>query len=176
MADEKKDALAALRAQVETEEADAANALSKDEAEFAELSQRLDAARAAKRSKLGQLRHAKLMDRLTAAKEAASGAYVLDILDAEDQTDGAGSYLVRSPDRQTWKEFKEAVNRSNNDTDKVDRAYRNIANKCIVWPKVGVDVTGEDMSDRYDRYSSLAQVIGDFAGKLGALAAGDRKR
>ncbi len=176
MADQKTDDLAALRAQVEAEEAEADSALSPEDAERAELAQRSVAARERTRSKKGQIRTALMLARLDAARKVANGAYVVEILDAEAQTDGAGAYLVRSPDRASWNELREAIQRAGSDADKIERAYRNLSNKCMIYPKLGADVSGEEMSERYDKYTSLATSIGDFAGTLGGVAAGQRKR
>lgn len=175
MADEKMD-LAALRARVDAEEADAEAALTKDESEYAELSARLDAARERKKSKLAQLAMARMIERQEVARNEANSAFVIEILDADEKAPGAGLYLVRSPDRASWNELRNAVERANRDNDKIERAYRNLANKCIVYPRLGADVSGEEMSERYDKYTALATAIGDFAGTLGGVAAGARKR
>lgn len=176
MADQKTDALAALRTRVAAAEAAAEAALSTDDAEYADLLQREDAANERKRAALEGFAMAKMLDRLTVERAATNGAFGLDILNADEKTSGAGKYIIRSPTSASWKNFRELITRAKGDMGKADLAHRNFATECIVYPKIGTDLDMSDLADRYDRFAGLAGSIADFAGDLGAVAAGARKR
>jgi len=175
MADQKTD-LAALRAKVEAAEADAETALSDDDAAFTDLTQRLEAANEKIKSKTEQHAMARMTQRLDEARVAANGAYVVGLLNADDKTDGAGKFIVRSPTSQGWKSFMEIAVRAKGDAEKSDRAHRNFSTSVILHPKPGADLTMEELTERYDKYPGLAASIADFSGDLGAVAAGARKR
>lgn len=175
MAEEKID-LVALQAQVEAAEAEADNALSAQDEAYANLSARLEAANERKKSKIEGLAMAKMADRLAAAKAAANGAYVLCILNADEKTEGAGKWLVRSPTSQAWKAFQDAIARAGNDAEKSDRSHRNFAASCIFYPKINVDLNMEDLVERFDRFPGLSVSICQLAADLGAAGAATRKR
>jgi hypothetical protein len=91
----------------------------------------------------------------------------------EAETPGAGLYVLRSPERAAWKDFQAACAEAGGDSEKVDRAYGNLAGKCILWTDAP---EGEAWAKHKDKYPVLVQAIGDEAGRLGGAADRARKR
>jgi phage-related minor tail protein len=122
-----KDRIAALRAEADAAEMEAASVLSEDEQEEIAQIERREVARAKKREALAGKRAAYLAEKLAEAKKAAGGAYVVDSLDLEETAEGMGCYVARSPLREVWKKFRDAIAAANGNPDKADVAYRNLA-------------------------------------------------
>jgi hypothetical protein len=157
--------LAVLRAQVEAAEAQAQ--ATAEEAEERALIDRLETAQLAVRR--GAMM--RMVDHHRAIAEQ-DGSYIVAPFDCEADTPGAGLYVLRSPAKPVWKDFQAAVAEAGGDSEKVDRAYNNLAGKCILWS----DPPAESWDAQRAKYAVLVQAIGDAAGRLGGAADRARKR
>ncbi len=166
--------IAELRRQAEEEEAAAETALSPEETLRVELTERRERARGKRLEALAGLRRATLSEQEKLAREASRGGYAVGAIDPEEESPGAGCYVIRSPIKDDWKKFKDQIENASGSgkAAKIDAAYRTMAAKCIVWGSVDVDA---QILDLFDRYPLLAQAIGDAAGRLGGAVAAQRK-
>ena len=167
-ATDRKARLEALRKQVEAEEAQAR--VTAEEAEERALMDRLSAARLANR----RATMMRMVDHHRGVSDASGSPFVVDHFDMEAETPGAGLYVLRSPDRSWWKDFQAAVAEAGGDSEKIDRAYNNLADKCILWTDAPRD--GDAWTKHREKYVVLVQAIGDAAGRLGGAADRARKR
>jgi hypothetical protein len=165
---DRKTRIEALRKQVEAEEAQ--SRVAAEEAEERALNERLAAAKLANRRSVMH----RMVDHFRKAAEL-DGSYIVDSFDMETETPGAGLYVIRSPEKgTTWKDFQAAIAEAGSDSEKVDRAYNNLASKCILWTDAPSE--GDAWTKHKEKYAVLVQAIGDAAGRLGGAADRARKR
>lgn len=172
--DDRKARIAALLAQALEEEAAADAAVSPEDAEEAAAVERIEAARRRKEDALAVVRRARLAQKTADLRKAANGAYVVEPFDANETAPGAGCYVVRSVATKVWQTFQEAVTQAGESTEKVQRAYLNLAGACILWSDAPEDP--EAWAAHRAKYPVLVQSIGDMCGRLGGVAATARKR
>lgn len=164
---DRKARLEAIRKRVEEKEA-AAKGMA-EEAEERALLQREEAADLA-------IRRGTMMRMVDHHRKAADldGSYIVAPFDMEDHTPGAGLYVLRSPTTGARRDFQAALAEAGNDPEKADRAYNNLADKCILWSDAPSD--GEAWTKHREKYAFLTTSIGDAAGRLGGAADRARKR
>lgn len=174
---DRKARLAALMAQAEAEEAAADAAVTPEDAEEAAAVERIEAARRRKEEALAGVRRAALAqqtERLRKVAATANPSYVVEPFDANETAPGAGCFVVRSVSPKVWQTFTEAVGQAGESAEKVQRAYLNLADACILW--TDVPDGDEAWTAHRAKYPVLVQSIGDMCGRLGGVAAQARKR
>ncbi len=168
--------LARLRAEAEAAEAEAETAVSPEDAEEHALIERAEQARQKRRATLASKRSAELAQLVAQYKTAARGAYAVGSIDLEEQSEGAGAYVVRSPAKDKWTAFQEACAQANGATEKTERAYNNLASACVLWPEAKGDDAYAAWNALKAKFPALTQSLGDYAATLGGIAATARKR